>query len=408
LSSASSANRLARSDSRVEIDPTGPVDLVEPVYLPARADRPVPDGSCRDVTLNRAVGVSHGLVDARSAVWSAALETVPHDVYHLPGYTCLEAAREAARPVAFVYTEPGRAFLLPLLVREIPGTALLDATSGYGYPGVACNAPLDEDAFWRRAADALMGSLSEAGVVSCFVRMHPLLPGRLDALARVGDLLQHGHTVSIDLTLSEDEIWNRIRSNHRRQIRAGLKRGLRVEVDNWSYLPEWVDVYYETMNRVQATAFYYFDRAYFEGLRGAVGECLHLVTVQDDGRVIGGGLFFEHDGIVQYHLGGTRTADLNQQPTKLVFDHVSRWAKARGNRVFHLGGGSGGRDDSLSHFKRGFSPDHPAFFTWRLIPDRAAYEDVGRRTGGALQDAPPSFFPAYRRPGGEASESWSI
>ena len=69
--------------------------------------------------------------------------------------------------------------------------------------------------------------------------------------------------------------------------------------------------------------------------------------------MLAAGLFFERQGIVQYHLSGSRRPALRRQPTKLMMDDMVAWAQARGNRVLHLGGGVGGREDSLFHFKAG-------------------------------------------------------
>lgn len=58
------------------------------------------------------------------------------------------------------------------------------------------------------------------------------------------------------------------------------------------------------MDRHSAAPFYFFDDAYFDGLRKVLGERLHLLVVQLEQAVVAAGLFAETAGIVQYHLGG--------------------------------------------------------------------------------------------------------
>ena len=351
------------------------------------------------------VGGSTGdgrLVDPDDPEWAAVLERVPHDVYHLPGYARVDAGLAGGTPVAFVRDAGRHAFLLPLVLRPVPGGTALDATSPYGYPGLVSDAPLDDDGSWRAAVAALQDCLGAAGILACFVRLHPLLPGRLDALARAGTLVQHGHTVSIDLTVPPDVLWARTRSNHRRNIEQGRRSGLQVVIDDWSRLPEFVEAYHETMRRVGATESYFFPPAYFDSLRAHVPGSLHLAVVDDGGTLAGGGIFFEQDGIVQYHLGATRSVYLPRQPTKLLFDEVRRWAAARGDRAFHLGGGVGGRVNPLFHFKAGFSDDRPPFFTWRAVPDQGAYDAAVAAAGIELPADDVGWFPAYRRPGAAA------
>jgi hypothetical protein len=339
------------------------------------------------------------IVEAGDPAWDAALARVPHDVYHLPGYARVEAEIQDATPVAFVHRGDRHTFLLPLLLRPVPGSAAVDAVSPYGYPGPVSDAPLDDDTSWRSAVQSLHDCLRSRAVVACFVRLHPLLPGRLDALARTGTVVQHGHTVSVDLTVPGDVLWARTRSNHRRNIEQARRSGLRVVIDDWSRLPEFVDAYHETMRRVGATESYFFPPAYFESLRTQVPDPVHLAVVDDGGTLAGGGIFFEQDGIVQYHLGATRSVYLPRQPTKLLFDEVRRWAADRGDRAFHLGGGVGGRVNPLFHFKAGFSDDRPPFFTWRMVPDPEGYAAALAAAGRELPADDSGWFPAYRVPG---------
>ena len=89
-------------------------------------------------------------------------------------------------------------------------------------------------------------------------------------------------------------------------------------------------------------------------------------------------LFFEHAGIVQYHLGGTRDRFLETAPMKLLFHFARGWFKERGAEALHLGGGVGGKADALLHFKAGFSPLRARFHTWRIVAD-SAFGCAGQR-----------------------------
>jgi Acetyltransferase (GNAT) domain len=331
--------------------------------------------------------------------WGQLLRLAPHDVYQLPAYNAFEAGTDGRRTTAFAYCEGGRVFLLPLLLDVIDGTTFLDATSAYGYSGPVSNST--DNAFWERATSALIEMLRVERVVTCFVRLHPLLPTDLAALAAFGWVPLHGLTVSIDLTLVEEQAWRQIRENHRRDIVRARKRGRRLVVDPWDELDDFIKMYHETMSRVGANAGYFFKRSYFYSLREALDEHMHLMLVEADGRFIGGGIFFEYGGIVQYHLGATHTEWLREQPSKLMFDEVRRWASARGNHVLHLGGGLGGQsspeNNGLFRFKAGFSDRRHMFHTWRVVIDEPVYEQLTRRS---LSGTDPStgYFPPYRNP----------
>ena len=126
-----------------------------------------------------------------------------------------------------------------------------------------------------------------------------------------------------------------------------------------------------------------------------------------DGEVISGGLFTLCDGIVQYHLGGTRNTALKLSPTVLIFDTVRRWSPKNGAHTFHLGGGVGGKTDSLfqfkAQFKAQFSRRRHEFVTWRWIVAQETYRELSRQKQlsdleRGLRAISPSFFPAYRCP----------
>ena len=326
--------------------------------------------------------------------WRRTLASLRHDVYHLPGYVALEAGRHAADPAAVVAVDSGRRWAVPLLLRPVPGTDHVDASSPYGYPGPLSNAALNDSLFFEDALLALRDALTSMGAISCFLRLHPFLGPPLESFKRAGSPVVHGQTVVIDLTRSEEELWRGLRANHRAQIRRARGLGVTVvEDEHWSRLAEFVSIYWATMRRVGAEEPYFLPLSYFESLHRALDGSVHLLVVLRGDEVIAGGVYTDTGGIVQYHLGATASEHLQLNPAKVMFDHVTRWAKRRGNRWLHLGGGVGGAEDSLFHFKAGFSPLRRPFATWRLIVDRGAYL---RLAPGDASGEHSSYFPAYR------------
>ncbi len=342
--------------------------------------------------------------------WSRLLEQTSHDVYHLAEYVERSADLEKGEPLLFVAEEGDNFFLVPIIIRPIPrwlndgGPTLFDSTSPYGYPSpVVSSAAAVDDAFINRAITMFVEALQAREIVSCFVRLHPLLPLPPEPLERAGTLVHHGDTVSVDLKLSSEDLWRQIREDHRRGITRATRAGLTVRMDpSWEAFDGFVDVYYETMRRAGADDFYFFPRADLDAMRRALGEHIHLCVAELDGRLAAAGLFAEAGGIIQYHLSGTSNDYIAMSPVKEMFHFVMDWAKERGNQTLHLGGGVGGRSDSLFNFKAGFSPLRHPFFTWRLTTDERVYRNLVRRweakSGKSSADLD-EFFPVYRRPG---------
>jgi hypothetical protein len=335
------------------------------------------------------------LLEVDAPEWGAVLRSVRHDFYHLPAYVALCAGQAGGKPCALYVTDGERTMLLPLVIRDIPGGGF-DATSPYGYPGPVGHGS-DDPGFLRVALAAGLHVLRQAGLVSAFVRLHPLLNPLPPA--GIGTLVAHGETVSVDLTLPSEALWAQTRLNHRRDIHRATQLGLVARMDeDWSCLEAFKELYRVTMARRSAASFYFFEDSYFGGLRDALDEGLHLCVVEKDGDVAAAGLFAETDGIVQYHLSGTADAFRTVQPTKLMMHFVGGWAKGRGNHVLHLGGGVGGADDSLLQFKVGFSPLRHTFATLRLVIDAAEYGRLVRAHDPSLDPVERTgFFPSYRQ-----------
>lgn len=330
-----------------------------------------------------------------SPIWSEMLGQTRHDFYHLPSFADLCAAHERGEAKA-MYVEIGRSrLLLPLVVRPIPGSDRTDATSPYGYPGPLVQGT-DDAAFLATALRAGIGALRAAGVVSLFVRLHPLLNG--DPPEGTGEIVHHGDTVSIDLTQPREELLGQMRHNHRRDIRKAMADGLEARPDpSFTHLDRFVDLYRETMERRSASPFYCFTDEYFDRLRAALGHRLHLLLVEHGGAIAAAGLFVETAGIVEYHLAAVADDAVRSGACKLLVHFASLWAKERGDQRLHLGGGVGGANDSLFYYKSGFSPLSHAFRTMRVVVDEREYARLVRHRDQAGDPGRlDGYFPAYR------------
>ncbi len=344
--------------------------------------------------------------------WGDALRAIPHDFYSLPGYGMLAARFEGGVAVAILAEEGDRQLLLPLLLREVPddsgGRGWRDAVSPYGYPGIGLTPGDAEDGagndFLGEAMTAAIALLRERGVVSLFIRLNPLLPVDAGVLGQHGLVVDHGHTVSIDLRRDRDLLFQDLRRDHAKSLRRLDHLGFTCTLEDRgepASIAAFVDVYTETMDRLDASASYYFDTAYVTDLIAALDGRVAIAVVRQGEEVAAAGIFTEVGEVVQHHLVGTRSAFFHFAPSKLIIRDAVFWAKARGHRIMHLGGGLGGTEDALFWFKSGFSPDRHLFQTARIVIDPAAYDDLSSRWEGRAGVPAPGldgFFPAYRAP----------
>lgn len=343
------------------------------------------------------------MIDTHSPKWQGALRNLGHDVYHLPEYFDISSKLEGGSPLAFLGMKKSSVLFVPFLVKKLPtefsGCVIgQDATSPYGYASPLLS-ECDRPEEYGSLLTEMLLHFQSLGLVSVFLRLHPLFKYPLDLLSQIGTLVNHGQTVYIDLTNPEEGIISNFCKNHKRGINKLKRDGYTVVIDEWSYYNKFIYLYRETMERVGATRFYFFGNDYFKQLKNSLQERLHLLTVlSKDKQVAAGGLFTGVNGIVQYHLGATSSSFLNAAPSKLMFLYAILWSKKNGFKKIHLGGGLGAGNDALFQFKRGFSNSLADFYTWRIIVDKTKYNLLVNLHNRISDKKQYGFFPIYRMP----------
>jgi hypothetical protein len=346
------------------------------------------------------------ILDVDSQVWADTLQTLPHDVYHLAQYAAIEATRIQAKPQAILVQSADNLFFLPYLVRDchdvfpesLQSGEIYDAVSPYGYPGLLFSESASSDsAFIEHAMRAAQDAFVQQNICSLFVRNHPILGQPYPSLIQENYLTFGGETVSIDLTLPTEKLWSHTRRGHQSTINKCKRLGYSIEfVNPQTYIDEFKSIYYETMSRVEASSRYFFSDDYFADLL-TLSDHLHLAIAKLDDQIAAASLFFEANGLVQAHLGGTRTVFLQDSPFSLVLDQTRYWAKSRGNKTLHIGGGVGASEDALYRFKSGFSKQRHQFWIMKWITDAERYQYLVKLKEEQISSKlETDYFPAYR------------
>jgi serine/alanine adding enzyme len=335
-------------------------------------------------------GALRGLAEIDHSDWDELLARLGcADVYLLDGY--VESARmlEGGRPVLVHLSEAGGDVVFPLLVRELPTGGGFDVTTPYGFGGPVVTGPEPPTRrFWE-----LYGEWCRAtGVVTTFIRFHPLFANQRDAGAGV---LVERLAGTVGWRLQAPDLFGAMHPAHRRACRRARKAGVTVSVrESPGSLASFVELYEVTMRRVEASEFYFFPPGYWELLEARLRERILLVDAEVEGEVVASALCFATPPWLHYHLGATADRGRALGASNLLFYEAAAWARERGFERFHLGGGVGAREDSLLTFKRRFDPDGGLldFAVGKAVHDAVAYEALTGRDSDDLD----GFFPAYR------------
>ena len=334
------------------------------------------------------------------AHWMRILDEIgAYDFYHLPAYQRLSERRLGGQAVLPVFRYGGYVMAFPLLVREIA----IPGIRSDGYRDAACvpglTGPIAPHTdLPNHARDHLMAQfheyLAENRVVSVYSRLHFLM-GQEAFLAGYGERVEEGLEITVDLTLRPEEQFARYRLNHRRDVNKLRSKGFVCKEVGPEYLDEFLGIYYETMDYVQAKPLFYHERAYFEYLLNEMSDASRLFACMDGETLASIGVFTHCKGAVRYLYGGTAAEYRRLSPSKLVLDQVRIWGNSIGAHTFHLGGGN----DSLCTFKMGFGGREHVYSTWRYVADQEAYHDLCARAFALAGRRPnDGYFPEYRSP----------
>jgi len=97
-------------------------------------------------------------------------------------------------------------------------------------------------------------------IVSEFVRFNPFLENSAYAPAEVA-IQKWNDTVTIDISQDEEMIWKAMSSERRNRIRKAINNNITIiEDDNLKNLDEYCNIYYHTMNNVNANNITIFQK----------------------------------------------------------------------------------------------------------------------------------------------------
>lgn len=310
--------------------------------------------------------------------WNIYLDLFPEerkDIYFTEEYVKLyqDSDNEA---VCFIYMEDSNIFLFPFLLRRFAYNEGIyyDFETPYGYGGPITKE--DDDRFLREALNKFYSFCKEANYVAGFTRFHPFI-GNEKFYESIGSVLYDRKTIAMDLTLSEEEIWyNEIYVKNRNTIKKGEKNGLSFYVDDeYQYLDNFKELYHQTMCKLSADEFYYFNDDYFSEIKKIRDSFLGIVFL--DNEILSAAIIFHSTILGHYHLSGSNMNYRALSPNNFLLYKTALELRKRNVKVFHLGGGTtSDEDDSLLKFKEKFSKKQLQFNIGKTIFNSTIYENL--------------------------------
>jgi len=327
--------------------------------------------------------------------WNAVLSQVDtYDFYHTFDYHHISKNVNTETPVLVTYTSDDVLIALPFMLRPIENTAFFDFTSIYGYGGpVSKNVASDFDN--TGFINEIIAYFKSKNIVSIFSRLHPYIETQKPILSNLGNIISLGKVVNVDVSLPLEESRRAYQKSLKNQVNKLRRTCVLRKATTKEDILEFVDIYHENMNRLDANSNYFFKPEYFLNFLEQTDfeTDILLVEEQESQKIIAGSMFVKTNGIVQFHLSGTRTDYLRLRPSKLFLDEMRVEATEQNFKYFNLGGGLGSQEDSLFEFKSSFSKDFRAFEIWKCIVNQELYDELSSNNNSAINN---DYFPLYR------------
>lgn len=305
------------------------------------------------------------------------------DVYYLAEYCRALEEHEGGMSFLVYFQEGDQRLCYPVMQKDISDDSLFqgilpsgqwyDWETPYGYGGPLSEQHCLNQQIQRQFQQELTQYCYANGIVSQFVRFHPLLQNQ-EVLSLVMEHKRLKNTVYMDTT-TEEAILGNMDSKARNIVRKAVKNGVSVRIDRGEHLKEFVEIYHETMDRDHATPYYYFPGRYYQLLCQGLGENLFFFYGMLEEQIIAAAIFFYSNGVMHYHLSGGKAQYRKYAANTLILYEAARWGAAHGIRQLHLGGGATSEDDSLFSFKKQFNKHGQVpFYIGRMIFDPEAYD----------------------------------
>lgn len=321
-----------------------------------------------------------------------------YEVYNLNGYLSGLYKHGDGEPLLF-YLEDGdnRAINIvfkrdvsetPNLKGKIEKGRYFDLASPYGYGGF-----ITDNVLTVKMMEEYISYCKENNIVSEFVRFNPMLDNQ-EFCKEYYTTHCLGNTISIDLE-SEEVVWSNFSSKNRNMIRKAIKEGVEVRHTNEKWIiNNFMELYNQTMDRDNATDYYYFKKDYYETFNDNLPSEHEIFYAVKDEEIIAAAIMLFANNNVHYHLSASNMVGRKYAATNLIISETAKFGVEKGYKGFHLGGGVGAAEDSLYSFKKAFYKGEPKkYFIGKLTFDTEVYNELVNISGVPEETG---FFPKYR------------
>lgn len=344
------------------------------------------------------------VTEENKKIWDEIVKGIPNsDVYYLFDYVKIFSNHEKGEPILFLYESGSKKAINVCIKRKIPkllvdekkNAEYFDLTTPYGYGGFLLNQTFS-DKDLEDMNKKYIEACEQNNIISEIVRFHPITKN-YNNMNHIYDVQKIGPTITIDISKSND-IWNNMDSKNRNMIRKAQKNNIRIY---WGrdekIIHKFKIMYEETMNRDKAKSYYYFNQEFYQSILNELKYNSLLFYAKLENEIIAMSIIMFDSTQIHYHLSASDNNFSKFGATNLLLYEVAKWGQANNFRTFHLGGGLGGKEDSLYKFKKVFNKKSDSEFKiGKKIFIEDIYNELVAERIKTKKDISLDYFPQYR------------
>lgn len=177
--------------------------------------------------------------------------------------------------------------------------------------------------------------------------------------------------------------------SNRRMINKAIKNNLEFKIleYNKKNLRYFNHIYNLTMNNLNSTKYYYFNKDYYNHLN----NCF-IASVYIKESLCASCIIFKYNNFLHYHIGGSCLEYRKFGCNNFLHYNVINYGIKNNFKLYVLGGGLK-EDDGLSKFKKKLSNKEFKYTIYKNILNKDIYEKLSKKS---YSDSDSDFFPSYK------------
>jgi hypothetical protein len=314
--------------------------------------------------------------------WKEALRGVKHAFAHTWENCYAMHLTTRFKTYLYCFEDGDVRIVCPIAEREYDG--FIDIVTPYGFSGFAGDRDCPEfPQCWRQFVE-------EKAYVCAYIQLNPLLENSTYSAPQ--EIRRYNSVYVMDLTLSVDEIIDRMSRNRRKQVKRIIDNEDNIILDRRKLTDFLLDNFSDFFRRKNASSTYDFSPETFSFLCGL--DNVSIVGAGNQGHVEAVSLLaytqYMGEALFQFSLPEGR-----RHAVEMVW-HRLNYLKSIGVPLMNLGGGVC-ENDSLAKFKEQFGGKKLPLGCLKQIYRPEVYEMLCKRKQVDPRDIS-GYFPAYRRP----------